>query len=157
MTALSEKQQEVLLDVRERGCTYVARRDATLKALEKRGLIERAQGSLGRAWELTPAGVEMLPSELPRTKQPVHTYWMLTERPDMGPHERDTHNGYVYRIYRVTDGVPHFAGLELENRIRDKYPDNWSWGLKGVIAKTGHDAARIAQDTLGDNFKGFFK
>jgi hypothetical protein len=154
MAKLNAKQAEVLLEVRKRGTSYAKRAEVTLRALERKGLIVRGDEPIRRVWELTDAALEHLPADIPRTKAPVHTYWMHAEVPYDGPHAGDTRNGYIYRFIRITDGVPSHAGYELESLFREKYDHQWSWGNKGLKCDTVQEARAIAVEVLGSDFKG---
>jgi hypothetical protein len=55
MRKLTKAQTEVLLDVRSKGDCYRKRTGATLKALERRGLIEECPNMMA-AWVLTEGG-----------------------------------------------------------------------------------------------------
>ena len=158
MRVLTEKQAGVLVDVRSHGTTYEKRGKASLEALERKGLIEPNRSGTQRAYLLTDAGLEALPEHLPRTHEPVYGYWLYGATPDMGPHQHDTVNGYVYRFLRVVDGVPHTVGYELESRFQgSEHAQAWSWGLKGLKVKNMFKAETIAKDVLGDDFKGWVK
>jgi hypothetical protein len=101
-----------------------------------------------------------------------HPEWkayLIANQAEIGPHERDTLNGCVYRfivVHREGEqaGIPVFGSFLKRffdgagDEVRD--PDNgyvlarWSWGQAGIVAKTVFIAEKWAEEVLGDRYGG---
>ena len=100
---------------------------------------------------------------MPTNPNKIIRVYLTTDLPDRGPHERDTLNGFIYRLIGVrADGDLQHCGWLLEARFdnpqhSDDRATHFSWGLRGIKAASVFEAEAVAKRVLGDLYKGLLK
>ena len=83
----------------------------------------------------------------------VKKIYVIPHRPSQGPHEGDTLNGLVYRLYWVKDDYGLYGcGAFFEDKIRTVYPRNWSWGNGALKVKDILELDAIMTHVAGDKY-----
>lgn len=95
-----------------------------------------------------------IPYDFSQTDQKIIHVILVTGKPNP-VHTSDTLNGCVYRpiaIRQKPSGeiYSEYFFYAIDEAVKSYYPENYSWGNSGIIAKTGAKAFEVLKAVVGE-------